>query len=276
MIVDDEIIKMLDASSECPGFAKNPFQPVNSNALCQTPEAVVTNNSEVKSHWIPIPGLTPDLFRKLLLAACQSLIQVEGLLNQLDKQGGDGDCGLTCKKGAEAIIARVNSSTNSPTFLDLSEISSLEMGGTSGAIYSLLMTSIHSSAVEYESSRGKDKSLHEIISFWSSSLDKAIETVTLYSWASSGDRTMLDTLFYVSTLLKRLSSDSLAVDNHTQESIWKMIVQAASSGAEATARMKSKAGRSLYANESITEGNPDPGAVGVKTWITSISSFFTS
>ena len=34
-------------------------------------------------------------------AVCEALIAAEDTLNDLDKSGGDGDCGTTMKRGAE-------------------------------------------------------------------------------------------------------------------------------------------------------------------------------
>jgi dihydroxyacetone kinase len=41
------------------------------------------------------------------------------------------------------------------------------------------------------------------------------------------------------------------------------VVVAAEAGAEATATMAGKAGRSSYVDASVTDGTPDPGAVAV-------------
>ena len=39
--------------------------------------------------------------RKCLSSICIALVSVEDELNQLDRGGGDGDCGSTLKTGAE-------------------------------------------------------------------------------------------------------------------------------------------------------------------------------
>lgn len=266
MIVDDEVLRLLDSPSHCPAFSRNTLRTVNSSPVFNVE---LVSREGPKSSCKPIPGLTPQLFRQLLMAASESLILVEEILNELDKQGGDGDCGLTCRKGAEAI-KRFLSQTDQPlSFLEIAELCALEMGGTSGAIYSLLMTSIHDSVLK---DNGRSTSPEQVLLFWSKALDKSLKTVTLYSWAEEGDRTMMDTLFHVLNLLKGLSLTS----PFDLKEIWKMIVKSAEEGCKATASMKSNAGRSLYANQSLTQGKEDPGAVGVLTWIRAMAAFFQS
>ena len=41
--------------------------------------------------------------RKSLESICEALISSEGLLNELDRQSGDGDCGTTHKAGATGM-----------------------------------------------------------------------------------------------------------------------------------------------------------------------------
>lgn len=265
MLVDDDVLDMLDAPSQCPALSSNRFRRVNTD-----PILVLEKEVKDKSVWIPIPGLTQESFRKVLVTASEALISVEGVLNQLDKQGGDGDCGLTCRKGAEALKKLLSESDSCPSFLEIGDLCSNEMGGTSGAIYSLLMTSIHDSVVKDRNSNESNTDINGVIKFWSRALERSLETVTLYSWATEGDRTMLDTLFSVLKLLKTLSSTS----NDSTKVIWEKIASEAESGCRATSLMTSNAGRSLYANQDLTRGNQDPGAVGVLTWIQAVSRLF--
>jgi dihydroxyacetone kinase len=75
--------------------------------------------------------------------ATEALTACEFQLNQFDAEAGDGDTGTTLKKGAEAIKHAAKSGkviTDRP-FAMLETISTVlesEMGGTSGALYSIL------------------------------------------------------------------------------------------------------------------------------------------
>ena len=52
------------------------------------------------------------------------------------------------------------------------------------------------------------------------------------------------------------------------------VAHAAKGGAEATTTMSAQAGRSSYVPAAILSSVPDPGAVGVATWMAAISKAF--
>lgn len=125
MLVDDEIIKLLDDEALTSVFnsthvQKTQFQVINSDPVFYL-DKKTDNKETVANEWISVPGCSQALFRSLLKIAAESMVANEGLLNQLDRIGGDGDCGLTCKKGSLAILKLLNSETT-PRFLDLAAI----------------------------------------------------------------------------------------------------------------------------------------------------------
>lgn len=267
MNVDDEILKLLDSPCDTPMLNKcQSFKQVNFD-LINSFENEVSSAIKITSSYLKMPGVTPDNWTKMLNAAANSIIQVEELLNQLDKVGGDGDCGLTCKKGAKSILDTLKSNPT-PSLLTLNTISNA-MGGTSGAIYSLLFTSLHSSLLKLNQVNANDidnMKPSEVASFWSSSLADAIDVVTKYSWAVPGDRTMLDTLYSIREALSKVNS------NHTTKEIVSTVVKAAVDGSEATSKLPCRAGRASYVNCGSVVNSPDPGAVSVAIWVKAMAS----
>ena len=125
MQVDDEIIKLLDDEALTSVFNSAPaqktqFQVINTDPVFYLDKKTDTKET-VANEWISVPGCSQALLRSLLKIAAESMVANEGLLNQLDRIGGDGDCGLTCKKGALAILKLLNPETT-PRFLDLAAI----------------------------------------------------------------------------------------------------------------------------------------------------------
>ena len=80
--------------------------------------------------------------------ACEKIINAEAELTQLDSVVGDGDCGLTMKKGAMAVLDNLNNlSTKFPIDLmgEISYIIGDAMGGSSGALLEIMLNAAASS-----------------------------------------------------------------------------------------------------------------------------------
>ncbi|XP_071951208.1 triokinase/FMN cyclase-like isoform X2 [Antedon mediterranea] len=113
---------------------------------------------------------------------CKKLIESESLLNELDRHGGDGDCGTTLKTGAQGILALLDGFSNYSVYAILiSAAESLEntMGGASGGLYSLFLTA----------AAGKLRTDTNPPS-WIDALYAGMTAVSRYGGAEPGDRTM--------------------------------------------------------------------------------------
>lgn len=146
------------------------------------------------------------------------------------------------------------------------------MGGTSGAIYSLLFTSIHASLLEHAQKRsGTAYGRREIVTFWSQALNHAIQVIKKYSWAEVGDRTMLESLHATHVCLGEfVTSDTCGESIKVLASRLSNDVKTA---AEETAGMAAKAGRASYVDASRIVNQPDPGAIGVSIWMNAIADY---
>ena len=188
---------------------------------------------------------------------CDAVLRNEEKLNELDRACGDGDCGTTFSRGAKAIKSHLGTKESTllpieePAKLALAIASLLEvsMGGTSGAIFSLLLTA-------------SAKCLNVNSSISQALLD-GIKAVKKYGAAEEGDRTLLDALCPGANALQQTPSTSIG-------SSWKDAAEAASDGAQKTTKMAAKAGRSSYiAASNLTA--PDPGAIAVALIFESIA-----
>lgn len=77
-----------------------------------------------------------------LQSACRAVIDSEGIVTDLDRKAGDGDCGETLRRGAQAVLdaiaqKHVGFDRPSTMFADLARTVSRHMGGSSGALYSM-------------------------------------------------------------------------------------------------------------------------------------------
>jgi dihydroxyacetone kinase len=160
---------------------------------------------------------------------------------------GDGDCGITMKRGAVEVQKRLGDgsiTTDHPVsmFAALADAISASMGGTSGILLELMFRKLSSTL-----SRDDKIGAAEL----SRAFQAGVDAVCLYGGAQVGSRTMLDAL--VPAAAELVASNSLA------EAATKAGV-----GSNGTAAMKvASAGRSNYLSEETLEGTPDPGAIAV-------------
>ncbi|XP_063359561.1 triokinase/FMN cyclase-like [Cydia amplana] len=202
------------------------------------------------------PSLSPkeqELFKSSLTKAAEELVKQEELLNRLDSGCGDGDCGITIKKFALAILSYLKTaSVEFPcnVLWDLSEIAETDMGGTSGGIYSL---GLSAASQAFASASVVDAAS------WLDAWEGALHAISTYGGAEPGDRTMLDTLHTAATAFKQSLSKGLKTALARAD-------EAAEQGARATAGMVARAGRASYVAAGYTS-DEDAGARGAAVWL---------
>ena len=193
--------------------------------------------------------------KSMLKAAAQTLIDNESKLTEYDLIVGDGDCGLTMKRGGEEILSRIENgkidfSHLVPMFSSLADAVSMSMGGTSGILIELMFRKMSTFLNSCDNIDEKAMAL---------AFEEGVKAISFYGGASVGARTMLDALFPAAEAL-----------------IGSTIADAASAaklGADSTARMDSaSAGRSNYLSADALSGTPDPGAVAAALVLKAIGS----
>lgn len=174
---------------------------------------------------------------------CETLVGLEGELNQLDAKVGDGDTGSTFAAGAGKILQQYQAKKlplNQPEQLLtlVGEELAVVMGGSSGVLMSILFTSA-----------GQKLEQEDLLA---QALQYGLERMKHYGGAQPGDRTMVDAL--------EPAFNALAAGKDLAE-----VARAARDGADATAEMRAaKAGRSAYLNQESLSGVKDPGAYAVE------------
>lgn len=244
----EEFISLLDSPCDAPAWSKCDFFQTDSRpSAIERPEIIVDESkAEVK-----LPPIKLEEFgaaaSSLSLKAAKALGEQEPLLTKYDTIVGDGDCGITMKRGATEVEERLKNgtiSTEHPVtmFATIADAVSASMGGTSGVLLELMFRKMSSTLSRNESIGTEElcKAFHA-----------GVDAISLYGGATVGSRTMLDALVPAANVLVDTGDIKEAASK-------------AKLGADGTAQMKSaNAGRSNYLSEETLEGTPDPGAMAV-------------
>ncbi|KAI4725770.1 Dak phosphatase [Aureobasidium sp. EXF-10728] len=222
--------------STCPISSQNlEAQPEPTNPLAD--EATEGSNlTKVDSRYMKF---TDHTVRGRIENGCDAVIKEEATITRYDEIVGDGDCGYTLRDGAKQVlkfIANRDLSELPQTLSELVHDLEVNMGGTSGALYCIFLTSLSSALASTESVP--------------MALSVAMEQLLNYTRARLGDRTMLDCLIPFVETLKSTGDVEKALAE-------------AEKGVESTKNLEAKLGRSTYLDESATRGVPDPGAHGL-------------
>ncbi|XP_065084367.1 triokinase/FMN cyclase-like [Ochlerotatus camptorhynchus] len=195
---------------------------------------------------------------------CEALVSCTGMLNTIDKETGDGDTGSTVGKGAESVLQHLIAKKLDlmhPGILlqQISIILQQDMGGSSGALYSLFFqgaASTFMNTMEAHQSIG--------IEHWSQALSNGNDKIVKYAFTQLGDRTMLDPLREGEKRLKQSIVQGLPLLDCVES-----FTKGCEEAARATQHMVPKSGRASYAASSETPKSyqfADPGALGVSIW----------
>ncbi|NWV59580.1 TKFC cyclase, partial [Malurus elegans] len=246
MLVDEELVELIDAKTTAMAWPNVPAGPAT------TRREEVPAPTEGPRKLQDETGTGPGTARveRVLQRVCSTLLGIQDKLNELDRGAGDGDCGHTHARAAQAIQEWMRS--RPPPAVPAQLLSSLadvlleQMGGSSGVLYGLFLTAAA------QSLRGRSD-----FPAWADAMDAGIEAMQRYGGAAPGDRTMLDSLCAAAQALQSLRSPSA-----DPLQVLAAAVQSAEAAAEATRHMEAGAGRASYIRSSRLE-QPDPGAVAV-------------
>lgn len=226
------------------GFADALNAPVQTSAWCNPVQihepVVIPARNQLGANKKKHEGSQNEKVETLLRVICNTLIENEAKLNELDAFTGDGDTGLTFASGSRGILAVADKkelpfASLPDLFESIGEILQVSMGGSSGILLSILL-------LQTASAMRSGKNLQQGL------LDGVNKMMEL-GGAKLGFRTMIDALLPAVEALKD------GVDK---------AATAAEAGAEKTKDMeKAGAGRSTYLNSESLKGHPDAGAVAV-------------
>ncbi len=198
----------------------------------------------------PAPSPHPTR-RRVVEVTCKALAALEADLDALDAKVGDGDAGTTIAAGARSVLAMADELPFADAAALCRAVSTrlgTVMGGSSGILLSIFFAAVGAALAERDD--------------WAAALSLGAARVAEYGGAAAGQRTMLDALLpAVAALAEGADLDAAAA--------------AARSGAERTATMPARAGRSAHVRAEALVGVPDPGAVAVAAAFAAVASATT-
>ncbi|SCV02610.1 LAMI_0H01112g1_1 [Lachancea mirantina] len=188
-----------------------------------------------------------DHFSKMMKSGADKLIKSEPYITELDSKVGDGDCGYTLVGGAKGItenLEKVDKKYLSQALAQISDIIESSMGGTSGGLYSIMISGLAQGIIQ----ECKEKDTQVTPEILSNAFQHALETLYKYTKARPGSSTVIDAL---EPFVKEFSSSN----------DFSKAIEAAEKGAKSTGSIEAKFGRASYVSDSSEI--PDPGAIGL-------------
>jgi dihydroxyacetone kinase len=277
--VDDQRIAWLDADSRATAWPQTGGQPSDLAHRELKSSRALSNG----------PGLSrQSRLRHVIEAVCNAMIEAEPVLTDMDQRVGDGDFGISASRVSRAVLSAIDEcpSESEPAAVlrELSATVRRVMGGTSGPLYAVMLLR---AASEIERGGAAPTAHH-----WADALAAAVQGVMDLGGARPGDRTMVDALEPASQALSHAlgaeADGAMAADasasatastgaggsaNGPAIRLLNAAVEAAQEGAQATANMHPKRGRSSYVGERAL-GFVDPGAHAIGLWLAAIRDAF--
>eukprot|EP00041_Stephanoeca_diplocostata_P019279 m.413150 g.413150 ORF g.413150 m.413150 type:complete len:520 (-) comp21263_c0_seq5:497-2056(-) len=182
--VDSELrLARLDAPTSAPAWLS--AQPRRTD-VARVPLAVPTGSAVAATSNGAEPAglpLDPDMVRSILASATSAIVAAEPSLTAWDRIAGDGDCGITMTRGANAVntaLPDLVKATGSRLLLNnIAGLVSNSMGGTSGVLFEIgLRAAATASATEHAT--------------WGTTFRAFADAIKFYGGADRGYRTMLD------------------------------------------------------------------------------------
>jgi dihydroxyacetone kinase len=256
MRLDDDRLRRLEAPARALAWPNAMLRPAASvERLADKPPAHAPVAETTRMN-----GVEHARLGRAILAVTKTLQEAEVRLTDLDRQVGDGDLGTSLARGARAVESALDSydlSDASATMRDLAATLRQSMGGTSGPLYAIGLLRLATRLRRRDASSA---------SLWAEAFEEACVGMCELGGADEGDRTMMDALIPASQALRT----SLAAGAAPADAM-ASAAAAARRGAQATAGMIPKKGRSSYLG-SRAVGVVDPGAEAVSLWLSAIES----
>ncbi|PSC68530.1 3,4-dihydroxy-2-butanone kinase [Micractinium conductrix] len=260
-IPDDATLALLDAPTQALAWPATPPIYSGSKLLLPLPTGA-TDDPAAATEDGGQDGEVAAATRRCLEAVCKALAEAEGELNALDAKVGDGDCGSTLAKGAAAVQQQLGAlplADPAAAAVVLARLAGHSLGGTSGAVYKILLTGTGASLAEQ---RRQTDGAAPTLADLAAALSDGAAAVGKYGGAQLGSRTMLDAVVPAAKALHEA-----AAAGQPAAAALAAAAAAAAAGAEATKGMAAAAGRSSYVPASLLSGSADPGAVAVARWM---------
>jgi len=244
------MLELIDAPAEAVGWANTGVATSTWNA---DQSATFDQSAEVTADTSKTNlTLDPQQASKVLKGGLERMAKAEPDVTRYDSIVGDGDCGTVLKRGAEAVMKELDSGdlpTDAVAFLNkIIPVVENTMDGTSGALYAIFLNALAWGLRSQDT--GSSKAVDQ--QTWAKALKSAMGDLAKYTPATTGDRTLMDSLIPF--------ADTLGKDGSLKDA-----AAASRKGAEETKSMKASLGRAVYvgAEQEWMGKIPDPGAWGL-------------
>lgn len=193
---------------------------------------------------------------KEMRAVATDLVSREEELCKLDSYVGDGDHGVTIRKGFSNVLKGLElpASSIEEVFTHCSDAILDSMGGAIGPIFASIFMGFAMASTGKEEIQLND---------WGLLFSKALEVVQTTGGAQPGDRTLVDTLNAAVEAFKDIDGKSAA-------EVWKTVEEKAKEGALSTKNMRAKKGRARYLGDKSV-GYVDAGSMSMYYFIRQIA-----
>ncbi|MDB5683141.1 MAG: dak [Sphingomonas bacterium] len=255
--VDDRLLRYLDAPSEAPAWS-GLVHPGGSGRIVRSSTRKALHNLSS----IGIDAASAAGFRRGVEAALACLIENEDELTALDREVGDGDLGISMRRGANAIeaqIADIAFDHPQSALRVMAGIVRETVGGTSGP----LMAAFLLGASQAIGQTANPASVAAV----PTALRAGCTAIAVLGGARAGDRTMLDALWPAADALAQAAESG-------GDNAYSIAANAAAEGAEATRHVAAAFGRSSYLGDCVV-GHPDPGARAAALWLAAVAAVLT-
>jgi triose/dihydroxyacetone kinase / FAD-AMP lyase (cyclizing) len=248
--VNDASLRWLDAPTSASAWP-NVVKQRPGNVEEQMARSVSANPSSA-----PVKKVQTETGRRIkraIEAACKALIDAEAELTEMDRITGDGDLGASMKRAATVVEKSADSyplDEAPATLKALGHTLRSALGGSSGPLYGVFFL---------RCGNVLENSGWTSLSQWANAFEDGVRAISELGGAKAGDRTMLDALDSFAAALKNAGA------NASREAL-QAAVKEAKRGAEATAQMTPRQGRSSYLGNRVI-GHADPGATAVAIWL---------
>ena len=251
--VDDASLRWLDAPTTAPAWPNAAKQrPGKLDTQVAVGAAAGQGSAGVKN----VQTETGRKIKRAIEAACKALIEAEGELTEMDRIVGDGDLGASMKRAATAVQKSLETyplDEAPATLRALAQTLRSALGGSSGPLYGVFFLRC-GNVLENSGWRS--------LAQWAEAMQEGVRAISELGGAKPGDRTMLDALYPFVAALKSAGADA-------SREVLEAAVKEAKRGAEATARMTPRLGRSSYLGDRVI-GHADPGATAVALWLEAV------
>lgn len=251
---EDTLYALLDRDTNAPAWPRNSYGQVRVDSPTQT-RASLAHHETVSFG----PKLDVATLEGALRSACEAAVAAEPDITKWDIVMGDGDCGEAVEGMCKGVLSQLSSGLVSRhngallPILDAIESGIEEIGGTLGAIISILLASWTS---DLKNTYRANSSLKFDEHVAGHSAGQALKNLQTYTPARVGGRTVMDTLIpFCETL--------------SEQGDLKAAVTEAVKGADKTEGMPAVYGRATYVGDKISEKDVprDPGAYAASVFL---------